>query len=490
MKHILLALAAALSLTTAASAAGTQLEVHSPQGPVKAGETYQVTAELTGNPGFHSLQFALTFDVDTVECTRVQAGPLIQDALWAGNRTTVLGAAFAAAASETIEGDGTVAVFSFLAKDDLPAISVGVAELLFYDRDGAEFPCDTASVATADLAVGESGTAASPSEKPLPTTPPPHRSEEELAALEEELAALEEERRQNALSSSSGSVEADTPPVTSGTGQSTTTGGSPAATGGSAADGNGGSAADQNTASMGQNPSGGSSTAGENTGIASDKNTGSTEQTPSTGGSTVGGNTGSTDDAASPVFTDTAGIWAEAEIAEAARRDLFHGYADGSFRPNNPVTRGQYVLVLWNLAGRPAPNPEPGKTPPFRDLEGLSNEFRNAITWAWENGYVNGTAPDIFSSGGLLTRQAAMKILFGFNGGVSGTEIMLGGAYDSIFTDSASLSDWAREGVWWAVYHGILKGVNASTLNPRGGLTRAQLAAIMVRYTDRFPAGG
>ncbi|MBQ9347079.1 MAG: S-layer homology domain-containing protein, partial [Oscillibacter sp.] len=391
MKHILLALAAALSLTAAASAAGTQLEVHTPQGPVKAGETYQVTAELTGNPGFHSLQFALTFDVDAVECTRVQAGPLIQDALWAGNRSTVLGAAFAAAASETVEGVGTVAVFSFLAKDDLPAVSVGVAELLFYDRDGAEFPCDTTSVSTADLTVGESGTAASPGEKNLPAAPPPHRSEEELAALEEEMAALEEERRQNALSSSGGVADADKPSAMSGAGQSTASGGS--TTGAST-----GSAA----------PSTGGSTADENADSTSDKNTGSSGQNPSVGGSTVVGNDGSADDAAPPVFTDTAGTWAEAEIAEAARRDLFHGYADGSFRPNNPVTRGQYVLVLWNLAGRPAPIPEPGKTLPFRDLEGLSNEFRNAIAWAWENGYVNGTTPNLFSPGDRLTRQAAM----------------------------------------------------------------------------------
>ena len=84
-------------------------------------------------------------------------------------------------------------------------------------------------------------------------------------------------------------------------------------------------------------------------------------------------------------------------------------------------------------------------------------------------------------------RQAAMKVLFGVNGGQAGMEAMLYRVYDELFADSGSVSAWARQGVYWAVYHEILRGTADDTLSPGGTVTRAQMAAMMVRYTNRFP---
>ena len=179
-----------------------------------------------------------------------------------------------------------------------------------------------------------------------------------------------------------------------------------------------------------------------------------------------------------PSFPDISGHWAEATIREAVRRGLFSGYADGTFRPDQPVGRAQYVKVLWSLAGSPAVSGDG----PFTDMAGWSRDFRQAVSWALGRGLVSGTSPAAFSPAAPVTRQAAMKILFTYDGGVSGVETMLIGTYERSFPDSAAISAWARPGMWWAVYHEILQGRSDGRLDPGGSVTRAQLAVMLIRY--------
>ena len=245
-------------------------------------------------------------------------------------------------------------------------------------------------------------------------------------------------------------------------------------------------------------PSGGdASNTGEssnNGGTSTDTGTGNGGNTSNTGGSSNNGSTSTNTDTGnngipsqentSLPFTDIAGTWAEAYIRTASERNLFQGYADGTFRPNNRLTRAQFTMVLWNLAGRP----EVSGDSPFADMGTQIENFQKAVAWAYSKGLVNGTSATTFSPSGLLTRQAAMKILFAYHGGRRGGEVLASQAYDSIYTDSGQISAWAKDAMYWAVYQNILSGNTPSTLNPGGAVTRAQLAAIMVRYTDRFPS--
>ncbi|MBQ6206395.1 MAG: S-layer homology domain-containing protein [Oscillospiraceae bacterium] len=187
---------------------------------------------------------------------------------------------------------------------------------------------------------------------------------------------------------------------------------------------------------------------------------------------------------AAPPFTDIAGTWAESYIRTASERNLFQGYPDGTFRPDNRLTRAQFMMVLWNLAGRPAPSAQS----PFEDMRSQIDNFQKAVSWAYEKGYVNGTSAATFSPGEPLTRQAAVKILFAYNGSKRGPEALLTQVYDEQYEDSGRISSWAKSAMYWAVYQTILSGTSPTTLTPGGAVTRAQLAAIMTRYTDRFPA--
>lgn len=188
-------------------------------------------------------------------------------------------------------------------------------------------------------------------------------------------------------------------------------------------------------------------------------------------------------DPAQPRFSDVpATFWSYGQIQRAAELGLIGGYADGTFRPNASVTRAQFVTMLWRLAGRP----EASAAAPFTDTVGLNADFRAAINWAAEQGVVKGVTATEFRPGAPVNRQQALTILFRYQGGVSGMELLLAPTYDAQFTDSGSISASLKPGVYWAVYHGIAGGVTKTTLAPRGTATRAQIAVILMRYVDKM----
>lgn len=181
-------------------------------------------------------------------------------------------------------------------------------------------------------------------------------------------------------------------------------------------------------------------------------------------------------------FTDVSGHWAEDYILRSAEMGLFKGGSDGAFRPNAPVTRAAFVTVLWRMAGKP----QPQKDMPFTDMDKSNEEFRTAVRWAYEKGYVNGRTATTFDPNTPVNRQEAMKILFGFSGGQSGMESMFTSIYDGKYPDSGKVGGFAKPAVYWAVYHGLISGTAEGLLNPRGTATRAQLAKILTNYCEKF----
>ena len=182
------------------------------------------------------------------------------------------------------------------------------------------------------------------------------------------------------------------------------------------------------------------------------------------------------------LFTDTADHPLELLINAAVDRGYFEGYSDGTFRPDGRVTRGAFVTVLWRMAGKP----QPAAAAPFTDIGALSAEFRQAIAWAYGKGYINGRTATTFAPSDPVSRQAALKIVFNYAGGVSGQEVLFTQIYDSTFTDSGTMADWARAPMYWGIYNELIDGTTKTTLGPAVPATRAELARILVGYVDRF----
>lgn len=198
-------------------------------------------------------------------------------------------------------------------------------------------------------------------------------------------------------------------------------------------------------------------------------------QTPDGAVDSTGGGVGVVD------FTDIAGSWAEDYIVEANARGLVYGY-DSVYRPDDTMTRAEFVTILYRASGSPKPSKAAGFTDLTRDW------YRDPIAWAEENQVVNGVGNGKFDPDGPVTREQLVTILFRLSGGQSGMESTFTSAYDAAYTDAGQISAYAKPAVYWSIYHEILCGENSLTvptaLAPRAAATRAQIAVMIVRYLD------
>ena len=170
--------------------------------------------------------------------------------------------------------------------------------------------------------------------------------------------------------------------------------------------------------------------------------------------------------------------WFYADVYTATGYGLFSGTAQGVFSPNASMTRGMLVTVLYRLEGEPAHTAEN----PFGDIA-AKDWYYDAVLWAAENGIVNGVGSGAFDPNGNVTREqiAAILLRYAEKKGYSADR------RESIayFPDSASVSGYAQDAMAWAVAEGLIGGSKSGDktyLQPQGNATRAQVAAILVRF--------
>ena len=183
-------------------------------------------------------------------------------------------------------------------------------------------------------------------------------------------------------------------------------------------------------------------------------------------------------------FTDIKDHWAEDYILQAYERGLAAGVGNNQYGPELSLTRAQFVTMLWANAGGPK-----AEAAPFTDLS--QDWYRNAINWAYSKGYVSGTSETTFSPEAKITREQVAVILRSMwivEGNTIGMEKMFYSLYDEKFADSANVSSYAKDAVYWAVFKGIWCGTDqlaiASPLSARETATRAQFAVMLNRYLD------
>ena len=176
-------------------------------------------------------------------------------------------------------------------------------------------------------------------------------------------------------------------------------------------------------------------------------------------------------------FTDVReSDWFYEDVAFAYENGLFAGTSDTTFSPNASMTRAMLVTVLYRLEGQPAVNGRSG----FSDVQ-YNGYYEDAVTWAADNGIVNGTSTTTFSPNANVTREQMAAILYRYaqykkyNTAASSS---LNG-----FTDHASVSGYAAASLEWAVAEKLVNGSNGK-LMPTGNASRAQVAAILHRFAE------
>ena len=170
--------------------------------------------------------------------------------------------------------------------------------------------------------------------------------------------------------------------------------------------------------------------------------------------------------------------WAHKGIDYAVSHGLFAGTSDNTFSPDDSMTRAMMVTVLWRFAGKPTAS----GTNPFRDVP-TNAYYYEPVLWAAANGVVSGVSADRFDPNGKITREQIAAIMYRYTDGQG---------YDtseqadlSVFPDANKVSGYAVTPIAWANKAGLINGdsVNGvSYIKPKDNATRAQVAAILMRY--------
>lgn len=152
---------------------------------------------------------------------------------------------------------------------------------------------------------------------------------------------------------------------------------------------------------------------------------------------------------------------------------LMGGVSGDEFAPQESVTRAMLVVVLHRLEGEPK-----SESSKFVDVED-GQWCSDGISWAANAGIVNGVGEGMFEPDAPITREQIATIIYKYSaqkGKIDAQSIGI------IAPDKDKISDWALEGMSWAVGQGLINGKDGGVLDPGGEATRAEIATILMRF--------
>lgn len=173
---------------------------------------------------------------------------------------------------------------------------------------------------------------------------------------------------------------------------------------------------------------------------------------------------------ASNNLTDVDGHWANKEISQFMKNSYVNGYEDGTFKPDNSITRAEFVKLVNKYFG-------------FKDTGASKFSDVNSKDWHYDNvliankaGYINGYDDNTFRPNNPITREEAAKIIVSIKNKKDST-------YDKIntFKDKHLVSNWAKPYIEGAVENGYLKGDDLKNLRPTSSITRAEAVTLLSR---------
>lgn len=178
--------------------------------------------------------------------------------------------------------------------------------------------------------------------------------------------------------------------------------------------------------------------------------------------------------------------WSHEGLDYCIYRGYIAGTSASTVAPTGVCTRAQLVSILYRIQGEPTTvaGYELAKLrAPFDDVP-RGQWYTDAIWWAKLTGVVSGTSATTFDPSGEITREQLAVILYNYTkqfapGSLTATGSLAG------FPDAGSVSSWARTEMAWAVGNGLISGTGSggvAYLSPQGSATRAQVAAILMRF--------
>ena len=171
--------------------------------------------------------------------------------------------------------------------------------------------------------------------------------------------------------------------------------------------------------------------------------------------------------------------WFYGDVMFVYENGLMLGTSKTLFSPHGTAMRGMMATILWRMEGSPVPK---GKNS-FTDVE-AGKWYADAITWTTENGIFAGYGKDKFCPDDPITREQLAAIFYRY-ADYKGYDLTVKGDLDK-FKDADKITDYAKTAMQWAVGSGLVKGKSGNLLDPQGTKTRAEIAAMLHRFIEKY----
>lgn len=169
--------------------------------------------------------------------------------------------------------------------------------------------------------------------------------------------------------------------------------------------------------------------------------------------------------------------WYAGAVEYCVQNSLMNGTSEDRFSPTECMTRAMLVTTLYRLAGEPEVSEN---EIPFGDVPS-GKWYSAAAAWAGKNGIAAGFADGTFRPDDSITREQTVTILYRYwllnKSAVGGFE-----EYTPDYRDAADVSVFAYPAMGWAIENGIIKGTASGLLKPGDFASRAELAAVLMRF--------
>ena len=172
-------------------------------------------------------------------------------------------------------------------------------------------------------------------------------------------------------------------------------------------------------------------------------------------------------------FTDVSkSHWAYSQIQDFVEKGYIEGYGDGTFRPQEPIKRNEFVKIFNQVFGL---TKKSGIV--FDDTK--DNWAKDEIDIAVTNGVAQGVGDNKFEPENYITREAAAKMLANYMK-------IEDKNHDKIntFSDYNQISDWARDAFEGNIEKGYIQGTDEGKLEPKNDITRAEVVTLLSRVIN------
>lgn len=186
---------------------------------------------------------------------------------------------------------------------------------------------------------------------------------------------------------------------------------------------------------------------------------------------TSGGNIGVS------TFSDISGHWAVNNIQKAYQLSIISGYPDGSFKPDNSITRAEFLTIVCRAIGLKGREYN-GEYADVKSTDWYAPILSSAVDAGLVSRDVN------FRPNESITREEICKITT-VALKLSRNMGQIPKDYICDYADNDDISQWAKEYVTFVSYHNIMNGMDSGNFAPLKNATRGEAATVLIRAFDK-----